>query len=45
MTTRRRFMAGSAALAALPFISTRVTRSLAAESRRKIGFALCGYKF
>jgi predicted dehydrogenase len=42
MTTRRRFMAGSAALAALPFISTRVTRSLAAESRRKIGFALCG---
>src|SRR5438445_512648 len=42
MTTRRSFVSGSAALAALPFISTRVTRALAAASRRKLGFALCG---
>jgi predicted dehydrogenase len=42
MTSRRSFMSGSAALAALPFISTRVTRALAAASRRKLGFALCG---
>jgi hypothetical protein len=33
MTTRRSFVAESAALAALPFFSTRVTRALAAESR------------
>src|ERR1700736_3858091 len=42
MATRRRFMAGSAALAVSPFINTRVTRALAAASRRKLGFALCG---
>src|SRR6266581_5225347 len=42
MTTRRRFVSGSAALAALPFISTSVTRAFAAGSRRKLGFALCG---
>jgi predicted dehydrogenase len=42
MTARRRFIAQSAALAALPFISTRTTRALAAASRPKLGFALCG---
>src|SRR3977135_1202939 len=42
MTTRRSFVSGSAALAALPFISPRVTRALAAATRRKLGFALCG---
>src|SRR5579872_6066801 len=41
MLSRRRFLAGSALLSA-PFISTRVTRALAAASRRKVGFALCG---
>jgi predicted dehydrogenase len=35
-------VAGSAALAALPFIGTRVPRALVAQSRRKLGFALCG---
>ncbi len=42
MTARRRFMAQGAALAALPFISTRSTRALAAASRPRLGFALCG---
>ncbi|HLZ96926.1 MAG TPA: Gfo/Idh/MocA family oxidoreductase [Steroidobacteraceae bacterium] len=42
MTSRRSFVSQSAALAALPFISTRVTRALAAASRPKLGFALCG---
>ena len=42
MTSRRSFIAGSAALAVSPFINTRVTRALAAASRRKLGFALCG---
>jgi predicted dehydrogenase len=42
VTTRRSFVSGSAALAALPLVSTRVTRALAAASRRKLGFALCG---
>jgi len=42
MTARRRFIAQSAALAALPFIGTRTTRALAAASRPKLGFALCG---
>jgi predicted dehydrogenase len=42
MTTRRSFVSGSAALATLPFISTRVTRAWTAASRRKLGFALCG---
>jgi len=42
MTSRRGFMAGSAALAVSPFINTRVTRALAAASGKKLGFALCG---
>ena len=42
MPTRRRFVAQAAALAAAPFISTRVTRALAAASSPKLGFALCG---
>ena len=42
MTARRRFITQAAALAALPFISTRTTRALAAASRPKLGFALCG---
>jgi predicted dehydrogenase len=41
MVSRRIFLAGSALLSA-PFISTRVTRALAAAARRKVGFALCG---
>jgi predicted dehydrogenase len=40
--TRRKFIAQAAALAAAPFISTRVTRALAEASRKKLGFALCG---
>jgi predicted dehydrogenase len=42
MTGRRRFIALGASLAALPFISTRTTRALAAASQPKLGFALCG---
>jgi predicted dehydrogenase len=42
VATRRSFLAGSASLAASPFISTRVTRALAAASGKKVGFALCG---
>ena len=42
MTTRRQFIAGTAAITAAPFISTRVTRALAAASEKKLGFALCG---
>lgn len=42
MTTRREFTARAAAIAVAPFISTRVTRALAAASRRRVGFALCG---
>jgi predicted dehydrogenase len=42
MTTRREFTARAAAIAIAPFISTRVTRALAAASQRKLGFALCG---
>jgi predicted dehydrogenase len=42
MATRRTFVAQAAALAAAPFISTRVTRALAAASGKKLGFALCG---
>ena len=42
MTARRRFIAQSVALAALPFISTRTTRALAAAAKPKLGFALCG---
>ena len=42
MTQRRRFIAQATAVAAAPFISTRVTRTLAAASQKKLGFALCG---
>jgi predicted dehydrogenase len=42
MATRRKFVVQAAAAAAAPFISTRVTRALAAASRKKLGFALCG---
>ena len=42
MTARRRFIAQAAALAAAPFISTTVTRALAAASSRKLGYAICG---
>jgi predicted dehydrogenase len=42
MTTRRRFIRHAATAAALPFISTRVTRALAAAAKPKLGFALCG---
>jgi predicted dehydrogenase len=39
---RRTFIAQATAVAAAPFISTSVTRALAAASRKKLGFALCG---
>jgi len=42
MTARRTFIAQAAAIAAAPFISTSVTRALAAASKKKLGFALCG---
>jgi len=42
MATRRKFVVQAAALGAAPFISTRVTRALAAASGKKLGFALCG---
>jgi predicted dehydrogenase len=42
MTGRRKFLAQAATAAAVPFISTSVTRALAAASRKKLGFALCG---
>jgi predicted dehydrogenase len=42
MIGRRKFIAQTAAFAAAPFISTRVTRALAAQSGKKLGFALCG---
>jgi len=42
MATRRRFIVQAAALAAAPFICTSVTRALAAASKKKLGFALCG---
>jgi predicted dehydrogenase len=42
MTARRRFLAQGAALAAVPFISTRTTRGLAAAAKPRLGFALCG---
>jgi predicted dehydrogenase len=42
MTTRRTFVVQAAVLAAAPFISTGRTRALAAASRKKLGFALCG---
>jgi len=40
--TRRKFMVRTAAIAAAPFISTRVTRALAQGSKPKLGFAICG---
>jgi predicted dehydrogenase len=42
MTTRRNVLVQAAAVAAAPFISSSVTRALAATSRKKLGFALCG---
>jgi predicted dehydrogenase len=42
MAARRQFLMQAAALAAAPFISTTVTRALAAASKKKLGFALCG---
>ena len=42
MTARRRFITQAAAAVAAPFISTRVTRALAAAAEKKLGFALCG---
>ncbi len=42
MVARRRFLAQAAAVAAAPFINTRVTRALASASRRRLGVALCG---
>lgn len=42
MATRRSFVTGTAAIAVLPFISTRATRAFAAAPRKKLGFALCG---
>jgi predicted dehydrogenase len=41
-SSRRQFMAGTAAAVAAPFISTRVTRALADASKPRLGFALCG---
>jgi predicted dehydrogenase len=41
--SRRRFVGSTAAaLAVAPFISTSVTRALAASSQKKLGFAICG---
>jgi predicted dehydrogenase len=40
--SRRRFIAGSVAAVAAPFISTSSTRARAAASQKKIGFAICG---
>src|SRR5882762_11531284 len=42
MATRRKFVMQAAAVAAAPFISTSVTRALAAASKKKLNFALCG---
>jgi predicted dehydrogenase len=42
MTARRRFIAQAAAIAVAPFIGTTVTRALAAASKKKLGFAICG---
>jgi predicted dehydrogenase len=42
MTSRRKFIMQAGAIAAAPLISTSVTRALAAASKKKIGFALCG---
>jgi predicted dehydrogenase len=42
VTARRTFLTQAAALAAAPFISTTVTRALAAASSKKLGYAICG---
>jgi predicted dehydrogenase len=42
MTGRRKFLAQAAAVAAAPFITSTMTRALAAASGKKLGFALCG---
>ena len=42
MESRRRFLGKAAAVAAAPFISTRVTRALADAARPRLGWALCG---
>jgi predicted dehydrogenase len=43
MESRRRFITRTATVvAAAPFISTRVTRALAASARPRLGWALCG---
>jgi predicted dehydrogenase len=42
MQSRRQLILSGAAIAASSFISTRVTRALAQDSRRKLGFAICG---
>ena len=42
MSTRRQLIVQAAALAAAPFISTSLTRALAAAAKKKLGFALCG---
>lgn len=42
MTTRRTLLAQATAVATIPFISTSLTRALAAGARKKVGFALCG---
>lgn len=39
---RRKLLVQAAALAVAPFISTRVTRALAAAAKPRLGFALCG---
>ncbi|HTL92582.1 MAG TPA: Gfo/Idh/MocA family oxidoreductase [Steroidobacteraceae bacterium] len=42
MIGRRKFIAAAAAAAVVPFIGTRVRRARAAQSGKKLGFALCG---
>ena len=42
MTTRRTLLTQAAAVAAVPFISTSLTRALAATAKKRLGFALCG---
>jgi predicted dehydrogenase len=42
MSTRRQLIVQAAALAAAPFVSTSLSRALAAAAKKKLGFALCG---
>jgi predicted dehydrogenase len=42
MTARRKFLAQAAAVGAVPFMSSSLTRALGATSAKKLGFALCG---